>query len=141
MEYKSIFHGINGAEKCENLGYPQGIKDTFGKDYPSDSILIRFTDGRMIVTSENLVTNDEKQHRAVMVKWIDSCGGDCYWSLLKDFKPQVTKPTTFGFVIHEDDECISVAQSLADAGGDNAQYNGVICIPKVSIIEIVDLPM
>lgn len=85
--------------------------------------------------------NGEKKNRAVRVKWIDSCGGDCYWSLVKDFKPQVTKPTTFGFVIHEDDECISVAQSLADDGDGNAQYNGVICIPKRAILEIVDLPM
>lgn len=82
----------------------------------------------------------EMKNRAVRVKWIDSCGGDCYWSPLKDFKSQVTKPTTLGFVIHEDDECISIAQSLADAYGDNAQYNGVICIPKCAILEIIDLP-
>lgn len=44
MEYKSIFHGINGAERCENLGYPKDLKDSFGKEYPLDSVLIKFED-------------------------------------------------------------------------------------------------
>jgi len=78
--------------------------------------------------------------KKVQVQWIDSCGGDCYWALLKDFKPSITKPTTFGFVIYEDDEIISVAQSYAE-GDDEvpSQINGVINIPKVAILELTEM--
>lgn len=75
--------------------------------------------------------------KEVRIEWIDSCGGDCYWLLLRDFKPSITKPTTYGFVVYEDDEIISIAQSYAE-GDDEVpqQINGVITIPKCSIINI-----
>lgn len=75
--------------------------------------------------------------KEVRVKWIDSCVGDCYWTPIDDFKPSIMKPTTYGFVIHEDKEKISVAQTFADEDGDApTQVNGVITIPKCAILEM-----
>lgn len=78
--------------------------------------------------------------KEVKVKWIDSCAGDCYWSPLSDFKPSVMRPTTYGFVVYEDDEIISIAQTYAEENnGAPQQINGVITIPKVAITEMVQL--
>lgn len=78
--------------------------------------------------------------KEVRVKWIDSMSGDCFWSLLEDYKTSIARPTTYGFVVYEDDEIISIAQTYVPHEGETPeQINGVITIPKCSIIEIIDL--
>lgn len=78
--------------------------------------------------------------KTVKVKWIDSCSGDCFWTLLEDFKPGVVTPTTYGFVVYEDDKIISIAQTYAPELNDiPEQINGVMTIPKCSIIEITEI--
>lgn len=80
-----------------------------------------------------------KEYRRVEVQWIDSMAGDCYWQQLDDFKPSISKPTSYGFLIHEDDEKICLAQTLADNDDIPAQVNGIITIPKVAILSICDI--
>lgn len=75
--------------------------------------------------------------KEVRIEWIDSCGGDCYWTPLSDYTPSIQRPISYGFVVYEDDEKISIAQSFAEQDGDAPQQiNGVITIPKCSIINI-----
>lgn len=75
--------------------------------------------------------------KEVRVKWIDSCSGNCSWDFLKDFKPSICKPTTYGFVIYEDDEKLSIAQTFAEEDNDApTQINGVITIPKCAILKM-----
>lgn len=75
--------------------------------------------------------------KEVRVKWIDSLSGDCRWTLKEDFKPSICRPITYGFVIYEDDEIISIAQTYSPEDGDAPeQFNGHITIPKCSILEM-----
>lgn len=77
---------------------------------------------------------------AVKVKWVDSVSGDCYWSLLEDFKASLVEAVTYGFIVYEDDKKISIAQTYAE-GDENTpqQINGTMTIPKCAILEIIKL--
>jgi hypothetical protein len=66
----------------------------------------------------------------ITVKWIDSCGPEDHWRLkaeVLDLAP-VTFITT-GWLLAESDEFITIANSV----GNNGNFGGVICIPKVVI--------
>ena len=75
--------------------------------------------------------------KIVKVEWIDSCADSNRWQLLEDFESSVVRPTTYGFLIYEDDEKITVAQTYAE-GDENvpAQFNGAMTIPRCSITKI-----
>lgn len=78
--------------------------------------------------------------RRVRVRWIDSCSGDCRWTILDDYKPSITKPTTYGFVVYEDEEKISIAQTYYEGDDEMpAQANGFITIPKCAILELEEI--
>lgn len=82
------------------------------------------------------------KYKEVRVEWVDSCGGDCYWHTFDGFKPSITRPITYGFVIYEDEEIISIAQSYAE--GDDytpEQVNGIITIPKCSIVKMDEITL
>lgn len=74
--------------------------------------------------------------KVVKVQWIDSCSGDCYWTMLKDFQPTIVHPVTYGLIIHEDEKTVSIAQTYAMTDGVVDQINGVMTIPKIAIVKM-----
>ena len=78
--------------------------------------------------------NTKQEYKQVRVTWVDSITGDCAWQLTDDFEdfPPVTA-VTLGFIVAEDKQHITIAQSLASPP---QQVCNTISIPKGSIIKI-----
>ena len=74
------------------------------------------------------------------VEWIDSAGGSG-WEVLEDYTSEAVHVTTYGFLIREDEETISVAQSYAPGTvKGREQINNDITIPKCAISSVCVLP-
>lgn len=66
MNYSSVFYGINGKEECINMGYPYGMLSPFGDAFPKDSVLIKFKDGRTMVTAaKNVIAEIDPKYRKI----------------------------------------------------------------------------
>ena len=78
--------------------------------------------------------------RLVLIEWVDSyCSTG--WRELEDMVPEVMRCRSAGWVAAEDDDCIILAPHIGAEGHDdaNAQGNGIMVIPKLSISSLVDL--
>ena len=72
----------------------------------------------------------------VIVEWLDS-GEYEGWHYFDTFKPTpIVHATTVGWIVHEDDDGLTVAASLADYQEDreNFHFCGAMHIPKRAII-------
>lgn len=83
---------------------------------------------------------DAALKRPVWVRWIDTCGYGSGWRGIDDAHDnfRTTQIDTMGFVVRDDDEAITIAQSI---DGDNAMTDHVLTIPRVCLLavwEIVD---
>lgn len=68
--------------------------------------------------------------RPVLVKWLDSRQPLSGWQHLEDIDPPLAcECMTVGFVVHEDAEIVTLAQSVGDIGRDTAQACGLMTIP------------
>ena len=76
--------------------------------------------------------------KLVYVQWVDSCCGSG-WQTLERIRAACTKCITVGFLVHEDDECISVATTLGYHEGEPNQTADAITIPRVAIVAWWDL--
>ncbi|WP_158728728.1 MULTISPECIES: hypothetical protein [unclassified Flavobacterium] len=73
------------------------------------------------------------------IKWLDSYGCTNRWAKIESIAEKLICETV-GFVISETDELISLANSIAYETEETVeQANGVMTIPKVSIIEEVEI--
>ena len=69
------------------------------------------------------------------IKWLDSYGCTNSWQKIESITEKLICET-IGYVISETDELISLANSIAYETDETVeQANGVMTIPKVSIIE------
>lgn len=68
--------------------------------------------------------------KAVKICWLDSRQPNPSWQYIEDIKGQSVECQTMGFIVHEDDKIIMIAQNLGD---DGEQASGVITIPKACI--------
>ena len=71
-----------------------------------------------------------KAEKVVKVKWIDSMSDGGRWTLAEDIDMKPTECTTFGFLVDENENFITVAQTL---GMEPEQYCQMICIPQKAI--------
>jgi hypothetical protein len=77
--------------------------------------------------------------RKVWVKWVDACvERNDHWIWRDDFEPREEGGLpceTIGFVVHEDERSIVLAQST----GSNGTIDNLITLPKGMVVEIKDL--
>lgn len=68
------------------------------------------------------------------ITWIDSCASNLKWSLLDEIDGDIDpiKITTYGVLIQETEQAISLAQNF---GHDPQQFCSLMTIPKGCIIE------
>jgi len=71
-----------------------------------------------------------KAEKVVKVRWIDSMSDTGRWTLAEDIDMKPTECTTFGFLVEENEEFITVAQTL---GMEPEQYCQMMCIPQKAI--------
>jgi len=74
--------------------------------------------------------------RMVYIKWLDACGQhQMEWSDLEDAVFGLETCETMGWIIHDDDTSICVAQNIHREGysDENPRVAGVTTIPKASI--------
>jgi len=75
--------------------------------------------------------------KIVKVSWIDSRGSRDRWVELEEIKKEtICQCESIGFLVHEDNEKVVV---MPHYGHDPKQGCGDMTIPKVSIIEIIEL--
>lgn len=75
------------------------------------------------------------EYKIKKIKWLDSYGCTNRWQKIENITEKLICETV-GFVISETDELISLANSIAYETDETVeQANGVMTIPKVSIIE------
>lgn len=68
--------------------------------------------------------------RPVLIKWQDSRQASPGWRLLEDLEsPGICQCRSVGYVVHEDSEVVTLAQSVGDLDTDTAQASGVMTIP------------
>lgn len=73
------------------------------------------------------------------IKWLDSYGCTNHWQKIENITEKLICETV-GFVVSETDELISLANSIAYETDETIeQANGIMTIPKVSIIEEVEI--
>jgi len=76
------------------------------------------------------------ERRTVYIRWVDSYGCTARWEELHNDYPVLTIETV-GFVVHNDDNTIAVANSIAgETPNTPNQSNGVMTIPKICIVEL-----
>lgn len=75
-----------------------------------------------------------KTEKIVKVKWIDSMSDNGRWTLAEDIDIKPTKCVTFGFLVDENENFITVAQTL---GMEPEQYCHMICIPQKAITHLL----
>ena len=79
------------------------------------------------------------KYRIEYIEWIDSFGCSSGWSEIKPIET-VLICVSVGFVVSENDKTISLANSVAYETEDTKeQANGIMTIPKVSIISRKEL--
>ena len=76
----------------------------------------------------------------IKVDWVDSYGATSRWSAVEDIKPIELRCVSVGYNVFEDDNVISIAPHFAIETSETVeQCNGVMTIPKRSIIKIANL--
>jgi hypothetical protein len=79
------------------------------------------------------------KYKIKKIKWLDSYGCTNRWQLIEEITEKLVCETV-GYVISETNELISLANSIAYETNETIeQANGVMTIPKVSIIEEVEI--
>jgi hypothetical protein len=69
------------------------------------------------------------------IEWLDSSGIQSGWQELKDFRAEITKIESVGFIIYENAEVIALAHNYAnETHSTPEQANGIMIIPKCCII-------
>lgn len=81
-----------------------------------------------------MITNMEKEKTILLVKWVDSASSSC-WQPLEDVDYTPIICTSVGFLIHEDDNSITLALNY---GSNPQQVSNITTIPKCSIKECVE---
>lgn len=76
----------------------------------------------------------EKKYELTQIEWLDSYGITPDWQEIDNIKPIKIICITVGFVVHEDDTSLSVANSICVDGPEN-QATGIMTIPKCSIVK------
>ena len=77
--------------------------------------------------------------KVLKVNWIDSAGG-AGWNFLEDFEEEPVHVTTYGFLIKDAEEFITLAQSYAPKTVQaREQIDNTISIPKRAIISIYEV--
>src|SRR5580698_2759041 len=67
-----------------------------------------------------------------IITWVDSSRGCQEWTLKEDYE-EINKPqeiTSIGFVLHENESCITLVQNISSQGSEYEQYCHSITIPK-----------
>lgn len=78
-------------------------------------------------------------NKLVLVEWADSLQPISSWHMLDDLpKLEVANCSTVGWLVAEDDICLMLAQTVADLGTDTAQAIGLMRIPKICVIKMVE---
>lgn len=75
--------------------------------------------------------------KVVKIIWIDSCSSDSSWTMAEDVNTGIIQIETYGIIIKETDEFISVAQNY---GNEPEQFCNIMTIPKGCIKETVTIP-
>lgn len=69
--------------------------------------------------------------KLVYLEWIDACShDDNSWTEYAEIENKLSQITTCGIVLYEDDNAITVANSV---DGHTKKVSGSICIPKCCI--------
>lgn len=77
--------------------------------------------------------------KTLKVEWIDSAGG-AGWEFLEDFKEEPVHVTTYGFIVNEAEDFITLAQNYApQTVQSREQINNTISIPKCAITSIYEV--
>ena len=75
--------------------------------------------------------------KVVKITWIDSCSSDSSWTMAEDANTGIIQIETYGVVIKETDEFISIAQNY---GSEPEQFCNIMTIPKGCIKETITIP-
>jgi hypothetical protein len=76
----------------------------------------------------------------VYVKWVDSYGVSSGWEDISDYKADILKIESVGFVIYEDEDVIALAPNYGEETEHTPkQANGIMVIPKACVIKITFL--
>ena len=72
----------------------------------------------------------------VQIRWMDACN-EAGWRQFNrsKYEPPRAYVTTMGFVVHEDEDRVTVAQSIADCGEGDVSVGEVLSIPLVCIVD------
>lgn len=74
---------------------------------------------------------------AVLIEWVDSYGSISGWQGVEGFNPKLLTVRSYGTVVHEDEETVSIAQNYAEETEyTQEQANGIMVIPKCCIRKI-----
>ena len=74
-------------------------------------------------------------HRIVQLYWLDITGHEDTWTEQKDIKPDPTHVLSVGYLVHEDDHYVVLAEGVsADKG-----YNQLSTFPKGCIVNMKEL--
>lgn len=73
----------------------------------------------------------------VHISWVDSYGVTTGWQDISEYSAEVLKIESFGRVIYEDDNVVSLAHNYADeTEATPKQANGIMVIPKACIVAL-----
>lgn len=76
-------------------------------------------------------------NKQVKVLWTDSYGVTSGWQDISEYKAEALIIQSFGIVIFENDDVISLAHNYAEKTDNTMkQANGIMVIPKACIIQI-----
>lgn len=79
------------------------------------------------------------EYKIKKIKWLDSYGCTNRWKEIENITEKLICETV-GFVISETSDLISLANSIAYETDETVeQANGIMTIPKVSIVEIIEI--
>jgi len=75
--------------------------------------------------------------KIVSITWIDSYGVTTGWQDINEYEADICVINSWGKVIYEDKNLISLAHNFAEATNNTpSQANGIMVIPKVCITKI-----
>ncbi len=82
------------------------------------------------------------KYKPIYIEWLDSFGCTGKWEDIEDYKSQPLICKTIGFIVFEDNKVISIASNIAEETELTFnQANGIMSIPKVSIVKRKNVKM
>lgn len=76
----------------------------------------------------------------VIIEWEDSYGTITGWQGIEDFAPELLKVKSYGVIVHENKDTVSLAQNYAkETEYTQEQANGIMVIPRTCIRKITFL--